>query len=98
MTLQVSEPRQTSNLEKYKKDLSGLVSRGEQLFNAIQFECYPIEFKKEVQKQLKGKAKKYLAELPAFTDSYQSWYSEAKALIRQVLPDRLSACKLPSVQ
>ena len=28
--------------------------------------------------------------LPSFKDEYQSWYSEAKALIRQLLPDRLS--------
>ena len=27
---------------------------------------------------------------PSFKETYQSWFSEAKALVRQVLPDRLS--------
>jgi hypothetical protein len=31
-----------------------------------------------------------LKALPLFTDDYQSWYSEAKVLIGQLLPDRLS--------
>ena len=28
--------------------------------------------------------------LPSFKDDYQPWYSEAKALVRQLLPDRLT--------
>jgi hypothetical protein len=42
------------------------------------------------KKQFKDKAKEILASLPTFTDAYQPWYSEAKALIRQLLPDRLA--------
>jgi hypothetical protein len=80
----------TSNLEKYKKDLSALITRGEQLHLAIQLECFPEEFKKAIEKELKSEAKDVLAKLPSFGESYQTWYSEAKALIRQVLPDRLS--------
>ena len=80
----------TPNLEKYKKDLSALIDLGDQLFMAIQFECYPEEFKKAIEKRLKSEAKDVLARLPSFAESYQTWYSEAKALIRQVLPDRLS--------
>ena len=80
----------TSNLEKYKKDLSALIAHGEDLSMAIQFECYPEEFKKVIVKELKSEAKDVLAKLPSFGGSYQTWYSEAKTLIRQVLPDRLS--------
>ena len=80
----------TPNLEKYKKDLSALIALGEQLFMAIQFECYPEETEKELAKRLKSEAKDVLANLLSFRESYQTWYSEAKALIRQVLPDRLS--------
>jgi len=80
----------TSNLEKYKKDLSALIASGEQLYLAIQFECDPAEFEKAISKELKSEAKDVLAKLPSFGGSYQTWYSEAKALIRQVLPDRLS--------
>ena len=80
----------TPNLEKYKKDLSALIALGEQLFMAIQFECYPEKTEKELAKRLKSEANDVLANLLSFRESYQTWYSEAKALIRQVLPDRLS--------
>ena len=30
-----------------------------------------------------------LNQLPEFTLDYQAWYSEAKSLVRQLLPDRL---------
>ena len=35
-------------------------------------------------------AKKIRKLLPSFAETYQPWYSEAKALVRQLLPDRLS--------
>lgn len=80
----------TPNLEKYKKDLSALIALGGELYMAIQCECYPEAFKKEVAKKLGSEANDLLEKLPSFEESYQAWYSEAKALIRQVLPDRLS--------
>jgi hypothetical protein len=79
----------TSNLSKYKSDLDSLIARGEELYVAIQVECYPSVFDTALEKQFKEKAKDVLASLPSFKDSYQSWYSEAKGLIRQLLPDRL---------
>jgi hypothetical protein len=39
-------------------------------------------------KQVTASISKYMNGLPLFSRTYQSWYSEAKALIRQVLPDR----------
>ena len=32
--------------------------------------------------------KKLAKELPSFNDEYQTWYSEAKVLVQQLLPDR----------
>jgi hypothetical protein len=79
----------TTNLDKYKSDLDSLIARGEKLYHAIQVECYP-EVKLALEEHLKEiKAKDTIASFPSFKDSYQSWYSEAKALIRQLLPDRL---------
>jgi len=78
-----------SNLERYKKDLDSLLSEGESLLNALQFECWPDEFKKELKKAYGDKAEEKLKALPSFAFKYQSWYSESKALIRQLLPDRL---------
>ncbi len=78
-----------SNLERYRKDLDALIDKGDSLANAIQFECYPKEFKAEAAKKLGSKAKGFLASLPSFSLEYQSWYSEAKVLVKQLLPDRL---------
>lgn len=80
----------SSNLDRYRKDLDALISKGEELHLAIQAECLP----KQVEQVLKGKygdkAEGLIAALPSFSDAYQPWYSEAKALIRQLLPDRLA--------
>jgi len=78
------------NLDRYKKDLESLIERGERLHMAIQRECLSAAFDKEVKKQLGEKAKEVLKALPSFAEAYQSWYSEAKVLIKQLLPDRLA--------
>src|SRR5947209_9080295 len=84
-----------TNLERYKKDLDKLLHRGASLFNAIQVECYPEEVEAEIERQLhKGADPKRFQEfkkpLPEFKQEYQGWYSESVAVIRQLLPDRLS--------
>lgn len=78
------------NLERYKKDLDSLIAKGGQLENALQAECLPEGFKQTVEKQLGDKADHVLKSLPSFSSDYQSWYSEAKVLVRQLLPDQIS--------
>ncbi len=79
-----------SNLERYKKDLDSLINQGENLFVALQRECLPEEFDKVIKKGLGDKAKDAFKDLPTFAETYQPWYSEAKVLIKQLLPDRLA--------
>jgi hypothetical protein len=79
-----------TNLDRYKKDLDSLISIGEQLANSIQAESYPKEFGTAAKKQLGAKAKPFIAALPPFATSYQRWYSEAKVLVKLLLPDRLA--------
>lgn len=87
-----------SNLDRYKKDLDVLLDKGTTLLLAMQAECHPKEFEKGLETELRNehgdksrdKAKKFLKDLPSFRDTYQEWYSEAKVLIRQVLPDRFA--------
>lgn len=79
-----------SNLERYKKDLDTSINQGEKLFNAIQRECFPKEFDRIVKKTIGDKAEEITRDIPSFIDSYQSWYSEAKTLVKQLLPDRLA--------
>ena len=77
------------NLKKYKDDLDQLIRTGEQLKNAIQFECYKEEGTRMAKRQFGEKATEFLNSLPEFSTGYQAWYSEATTLIRHLLPDRL---------
>ena len=76
--------------KKFENQLDQLIQKGGLLRMAIQYECYPDRFKKQFANQLaEDQLDKYLDDLPEFSSEYQAWYSEALALIRQVLPDRL---------
>jgi hypothetical protein len=93
-----------SNLDRYKKDLDSLIDKGNLLHNAMQAEQFPKQVESQVESLVKKdlakkrldkntlriKTQQVLKALPSFTATYQSWYSEAKALVRQILPDRLS--------
>lgn len=78
-----------TTLDKHEADLDALILRGEDVHHAIQRECHPKEFDAQVKKGLGDKAEAFLKGIPQFDRAYQPWYSEAKALIKQLLPDRL---------
>ena len=76
--------------EKLRKDLDDLILKGQELYDAIKFEYYPDELKEQLEPELgEHEANLYMDGLPYFRNEYQAWYSEALALVRQVLPDRL---------
>jgi hypothetical protein len=79
------------NIDKYLADFQKLLKLGIDLEAAIQFYCLPQEFTEAVKKAYTEpkKVKEYLDKLPKFKDEYQTWYSESKVLIKQLLPDRL---------
>ena len=77
------------NVNRYEKDLDSLLNKGGQLLNAIRYECAPEEVAQDLKKSLGNKTEEFIQSLPQFKDDYQPWYSEVKALIRQLLPDRL---------
>jgi hypothetical protein len=74
-----------SNLDRYKKDLDSLLATGKDLQDAMQVECFPAQVR-----ALRKEDSDLFKNLPSFLDAYQPWYSQAKALVRQLLPDRLS--------
>ena len=78
-----------NNLERYKDDLEKLIKTGEILNHAMQYECNQEAFENAVREKLKDRASEFLDNLPNFSEEYETWYSEAKALVRQLLPDRL---------
>lgn len=80
------------NIDKYKSDLKSLLEKGNLLDIAMKYECYPENIEKQVKTAIKDpkKAKDYIAKIPRFNAEYQTWYSEALILIKQLLPDRLT--------
>jgi hypothetical protein len=78
------------NLEKFKEDLKKLLLTGELMNLSMQYECYPEEFKKAFEKQVGEDYEKYIKGIKSFSSQYQSWYSESLAVIKQLLPDRVS--------
>lgn len=75
-----------SNLAKYKEDLQKLIRIGTLLQVAMEYECYPEKWEEVHGKTEEGR--KLLKGLPNFGKEYQSWYSEASSVIKQLLPDR----------
>ena len=84
-----------SNLEKYKADLKTLITNGDNLVNAFQYDCFQEDFIEQLEKAFKGKRNKkkiiseFIKSLPNFNTEYQKWYSESLSLLTQLLPDRI---------
>lgn len=80
----------STNLERFKKDLENLIATGHTLGLAMQRECAREAFDAQVKKQFgKEDGDKFLKGLPSFKSAYQRWYSEALALLQQLLPQRV---------
>ena len=78
------------NLSKYEADLKRLVERGHELQNSARYSFRDAdEFLKAARECMGDQADDFVESLPNFVGTYQSWYSETKALIQQLLPGRL---------
>jgi len=91
-----------SQLERYKKDLDALIAKGEVLAFALLKQFSMLEYLRAVMMLSPKERDRFLGSLPLFTNEYQPWYSEAMALVRQLLPDRLedfiSHYKTPTIR
>lgn len=67
-----------------KKELVALIAKGSLLFYAMIDDTQGLP--ENLEKQFKDKKVK----LPNFRAEYDMWYSEAHAVIKQILPDRLT--------
>jgi hypothetical protein len=70
-------------IDRYKTDLNRLVVTGQKLHRSLLLETEPAIAKKA------GITQEQKNDLPNVRQEYQAWYSEALALIRQLLPDRI---------
>ncbi|MFA5958317.1 hypothetical protein [Hyphomicrobium sp.] len=80
------------NIERFKVDLGRLINEGTLLEYAMRRDTSNDgEFLKQIRKQLGKDADALIEKLPKnFGVKYESWYSEAVVLLRQILPDRVS--------
>ncbi|ERP95739.1 hypothetical protein Q669_29665 [Labrenzia sp. C1B10] len=79
--------------KKFSDELDELIQQGDFLTMALDYECSPDKFKSAYSEALDGneeRLKSLIKNLPSFKKDYQAWYSKAQAVIKQVLPDRLS--------
>jgi hypothetical protein len=56
----------------------------------MRHECFPEQSEESIRKYHKEKTDEFIKSLPRVADDYQRWYSEALALLRQLLPDRVA--------
>jgi hypothetical protein len=86
----------TINLEKFKQDLNKLIAASHDLQLAMAISAYGEE---EAKKALvaagvtEAEIDKAQSGARSFNADYQAWYSESIAVLKQVLPDRLSDFK-----
>ncbi|HNX00382.1 MAG TPA: hypothetical protein PLE74_01390 [Candidatus Cloacimonadota bacterium] len=71
-----------NTISKYKMDIDNLIKKGQLLKAVIFYECYPEKLKAEPKKA------EIIKDLPSFSSEYQTWYSEAKVIIKNLLHDR----------
>ena len=79
----------SSNLDRYKADLDALAVTGDQLWLSMGLQVSPESFEPMLKKE--GFSEALLKTLPSMKRDYQSWYSSSKAVLRQLLLDRVSA-------
>ncbi|PJR11496.1 hypothetical protein [Sinorhizobium meliloti] len=78
---------------KFSAELDKLIEDGTMLSLAMEHDCEPDRFNKIYLEAFNGdeaKLKSLQVKLPNFRSEYQGWYSKAQAVIKQVMPDRLS--------
>lgn len=75
----------TTNLDKYRADLKTLIDLGERMLADL----YARHLEQEGRL---GEAERVAAKQPqgTFEREYQRWYTEATAVVRQLIPDRLT--------
>jgi len=79
----------SSNIERYKNDIESLIKKGNRLVVALWKVQNPEQVKRQLMAIHGDKTDEVMKSLPTFEHDYQPWYSEAKALVKQLIPDRL---------
>ncbi len=85
------EEELSERFKKFEAELDALLDEGEILHAALQYKCRPKEFREAYSKLYDmQKVDKLIKDLPSFDVKYQSWFSKAQSVVKQILPDRIS--------
>ena len=79
-----------TNLDRFKGDLDRLINQGDLLVYSMLKEPDGQIFLKQAREKLGAEKADFLNSLPNFRTTYEAWYSESLALLRQLLPDRVA--------
>ncbi|XOZ33949.1 hypothetical protein ACMDCT_01550 [Halomonadaceae bacterium KBTZ08] len=71
-----------SEVDSLEKELKNLIRRGELLYYAM------ADAHGKLPEDFKSKLAEHGVELPVFDEEYDSWYSEALRVVKQIIPDR----------
>ena len=78
------------NADRYQKDLDALIVKGSQLYLSMARECSPQDFERQIKEEFGETEREPIKNLPSYKTEYQVWYSEAKTLVRHLLPEILA--------
>jgi hypothetical protein len=76
--------------DQFKADLKVLTDNGIHLWNAIRNEQIPEVIEDHFKNVLKMDYEKFAKSLPVFKNAYQPWYAQALAMIKLLMPERLT--------
>ena len=80
--------------QNFEADLTRLVDQGHVLYAALRYDYDERGLRESLAKDTaEEEIEQIMSGLPSFSLEYRQWYSEASALVRQVLPDRLQDFK-----
>lgn len=79
-----------SNLDRYQSDLKRLIEATINLTISMQRTVDQIAVDRQLKEVFGDKAPAFIKSLPSFNEAYQAWYSEALAVVRQILPERVA--------
>jgi hypothetical protein len=79
-----------TNLERFREDVTNLKRNGQRLRLSMKLSCFPEKYNAFFKERYGEKANEIIAGLPDFDSEYQRWYSEALALLEQLLPSRVA--------
>src|SRR5947209_1400863 len=79
----------STNLDRFKNDLQALIDTGRKLQISMKLAANPEKIRPQIEAAFKEKTEEFIKKLPLVVDHYQRWYSEALALLQQLLPDRV---------